>query len=194
MSDTILTLKQLGDLFYDLTVSLIGGTTAADVRRTWPTYGAPAFEVTDDVSFYKIYDVESSMSKLREEIYSQAGSPEAGLMETVYTRTLRVDWSFYGPSSWDNAILVRNGLFHQENRDVLAVQNIYMVPDFAPPKRVPELFQGLWYERMDLSVMFNEKVVVGREVPFIETVPIGIIDHSGVVVDEVVTEDTIVRE
>ena len=143
MSDTILTLNELGDLFYDLTVSLLGGSTPADVRRSWPTQGAPSFGIADDVTFFKIYDVESAISRQMEDVYSQEGSPEAGVMKTGYTRTLRVDWTFYGGSSWDNAILVRNGLFYQVNHDVLAVQNIYLVPDMAPPRRAPELFQGL---------------------------------------------------
>ena len=178
-TNTILTPNELEELFYDFTVLILGAN--ADVRRSWPTSGAPAFGVADDVTFFKIYDVPSSMTEQREDEYSQIVSPAASNMATTYTRTLQVNWTCYGPSSWNNATLIRNGLFYQENHDVLAVQNIYVVPDMQPPKRVPDLFQGLWYQRYDLIVNFNEKVVVNREVPYIEVARIVVEDHSGVV-------------
>jgi hypothetical protein len=177
MAETILTLNELGDLFYDLTIAMIGAE--ADVRRTWSTYGAPAFEVTENVTFYKIYDVESTMTKLREDEYLVSGSPDTWYLETSYTRTLEVKWIFYGPDSWDRARMVRDGLYFQENRNILSLRNIYVVPQFDPAKRVPELFQGLWYERMDLTVQFNELVTISREIPYIESVEIGLYDGSG---------------
>lgn len=192
MADIILSLNELGDLFYDLTVLMIGGSPPADVRRAWATQGAPAFDANDNVIFYKITDVESPMTALREDLYSQIGSPEYGNMKLGYTRTLQVDWIFYGTSSWDYATLVRNGLYFESNRDLLKLNNIYPVPQFAPPRRIPELFQGLWYERMDLSVKFNELIVLDRTQPYIKIVPIVVIDEAGVQSDTEVTEDSII--
>lgn len=181
MADTILTLAQLNKLFYDLTVAMVGGTSIADVRQSWPTYGAPALEVTNNVAFLKIYDVESPITAQREMIYSQIESPSAPNMEMNYTRTLKVDWIFYGPDSWDWANLVQNKLFYQIYHDMLALQNLYLIPGFKPPMRVPELWSGEWYERIDLSANFNELMKINDALPYIETVEIDVIDHSGVV-------------
>lgn len=185
MADIGLTPEQLKDLFYDYAIAILG--EGADVRRSWPTFGAPAWEVTDDVIFYKIFDVPSSMSVLREDVFSQDGSPEDGNMETSHTRTLQVNWLFYGPNSWTNADLMRNSVYYQEIRDILSVYQMYLVPDFDPPRNMPELFQGLWYERWDLSVNYNEMIRINRPVNNIESVEIVLSDKSGVR-EEIVVE------
>lgn len=177
MEDIYLTKNELEELFYDYTLAILG--IGFDIRRSWPTEGAPAFEVDNDVTFYKIYDVPSPMSVLREDNFSQEGSPEEGNMETTYTRTLQVNWTFYGPNSWNNIDVLRNKVFRQEFRNMLAVQNIYLIPDFDPPRRVPELFQSLWYERCDIMMRFNERITTNYPVNNIESVEIGIFNNIG---------------
>lgn len=177
MADLYLTKNQLEELFFDYAESILG--VGFDIRRSWPTEGAPAFDVDDNVLFYKIYDVPSTMSVLREEVFSQEGSPEDGNMETSYTRTLQVNWTFYGPDSWDKAVLLRNRSFRQEFRDMLTLQQIFLVPDFDPPRRVPEPFQDLWYERCDLIMRFNELIKDNYPVGNIESVEIGIFNKVG---------------
>jgi len=191
-TDVILTKTELEDVFYNLTVSIMNNSPNFDVRHSWPKNGAPAFGVDDNIAFLKIYDIPSSVTQQRENIYTQEGSPEAGNMETVYTRTLRVDWCFYGPDSWDNVNTLKNGLFFQENHDILAQSHIFMVPDFPPLRRVPELWASQWYERCDLSINFNEGISINRNVPAIETVGIIVIDKDGIVVTVNITESTVV--
>jgi hypothetical protein len=174
------TLNELEELLYDLTVSLLGEEEdSVNVRRSWFTEGAPAFGIDDNITFFKVYDIESPMTRQRDSAYSQEGSPEAPNMATGYTRTLQTNWTFYGPNSWANAMLVRNGLFYPDVRDTLARERIYAIPDMRPPQRAPELFSGQWYERVDLEVRFNEAVVVNRTVPYIESVRIVVEDYSG---------------
>ena len=74
-------------------------------------------------------------------------------------------------------------MFWQEHHDTLAQSNIYLVPRFDPPKRVPELWQGQWYDRSDLSMTFNELVVLNREVPYIEKVPVGVCNKDGLQIE-----------
>lgn len=179
-TDTILSKAELEDLFYDLTVSIMNSSPDFDVRHSWPTNGAPAFSNEDNLVFLKIFEAASPVTQQRENTYTQEGSPEAPNMETTYTRTLRVTWNFYGSDSWDNARILKDSIFYQENHDILAVQRIFMVPDFDPPQRVPELWEGLWYERCDLTIYFNEGISINRELPAIETVGIVVMDHEGI--------------
>lgn len=179
-TDAILTKTELEDVFYNLTVSIMNNSPDFDVRHSWPTNGAPAFEVNDNLVFLSFYDVPSTVTQQRENTYTQEGSPEAGNMETTYTRTLSVTWKFYGPDSWDNARVLKDGLFYQEHHDTLAVQNLFLVPDFNPPQRVPELWEGLWYERCDLTIYFNEGVSINRVLPAIETVGIVVMNYEGI--------------
>jgi hypothetical protein len=191
MADVNLTLNELEELFYDLTVSMIGGTNTADVRRSWPIMGAPAFDINDDVTFIQVHDVSSSMSTIREDKFSMEGSPEDGSLETSYTRTLQINWIFYGPNSWDSAMAVRNKVFFQEFRNTLSDNNIYVIPDFDPPRRIPELFQGLWYQRMDLTMKFNELVRFDHAIHNIESVEIKLYDRKGLRVDSFIEESNI---
>jgi len=180
--DIYLTLQELQKIFYDLFVSMFNDSPPqCSVRWSWPTQGAPAFGISDNIAFLKIYDTAGTMTVQREDKYSQeSGTPN---MSTGYTRTLRLDCIFYGPSSWENATTIRNKMFWQEHHDTLAQSNIYLIPRFDPPRRVPELWQGQWYDRSDLSMSFNELVVVNREVPYIEKVPVGIYNNDGLQIE-----------
>ena len=180
--DVYLTLTELQKIFYDLFVSMFNGSSVeCQVRWSWPTQGAPAFGISDNIAFLKIYDVAGSMTVQREDKYSQ----ESGLsnMSTGYTRTLELNCIFYGPNSWESANTIRNRMFWQEHHDVLAQSNIYLIPRFDPPRRIPELWQGQWYERCDLSMNYNELVVLNREVPYIEKVPVGVYGGNGLKYD-----------
>jgi hypothetical protein len=53
---------------------------------------------------------------------------------------------------------IRERLFYQEFHDLLRVEQVFAVPEVPAPQRAPELFQGLWWERWDLTVTFNEMV------------------------------------
>ena len=44
---------------------------------------------------------------------------------------------------------------------------MYFVPDTVAPVRAPELFQGSWWERCDMSTRFNEGINRDLTVPFI---------------------------
>lgn len=178
MADIYLTLTELQEVFYNLFTSMFNSSPPqCKFRWSWPTQGAPAFKVSDDVAFLKLYDIEGTLTGQREDSYSQ----NSGIsnMATGYTRVLRLDFIFYGPESWENATKVRNQIYWQENHDVLALSNLYLIPKFEPPRRVPELWQGQWYERSDLSMTFNELVVLNREVPYIEKVQVGVFDRKG---------------
>jgi hypothetical protein len=192
MADIILTFAELRKLFYDLTVAMVDSET--QVRMSWPTGGAPAFDINDKMAFIRIADVASTYHVPQELKYEQIGSPEEGNMQVHYTRTLRITWVLYGSNSWDDGVSLRTKIFYQTNHDILARQKIYLVPSFDPPKRVPELFEGLWYERVDLTMDFYEKILINYAVPSILTVPLVVKGDSGTIHNGKITESTIVRE
>jgi hypothetical protein len=196
MVDIFLTDDQLGDLFYDLTVAIIGASPEPDVRQSWPEGGAPGWSINQSVTFLKVYEVPgvNEYHVQREDEYSQEGSPEHGNMSTGSTKVLQVNWIFYGPASWYNSFLVNNKIFHQEHRDTLALQKIYMIPNYDPPRKVPEQWQGLWYKRWDLTINFYELIVLNREVPYILTSNIGVVNESGEITTKRITQATKVRE
>lgn len=191
MSDTINSLDALNKLFQNLLISMLGyvkeGSPAAypraafeAVRVSWPTTGAPAWKITDNVVFIRTTEEDDPINIQREDRYYDVGSPVVLNHDTSYTRVIALGLISYGPSSWNNMRIIRDKMFNQEFRDVLALSNVFLIPDAYTPRRLPELFGGNWWERVDMDLAFNEKVIINREVPYIESAEIVVVNGDGV--------------
>ena len=185
MADTILTLKQLEDIFRNLTCTLLGIDPAnpannSKVRLAWPTGGAPGWKITEDVAFLRVVATNNSYSKQRDTEYTPNSDSEVNEI-TAYTRPLQVSWTLYGPNSFDNIETIRNGLF--KAKDALSASNIALVIDVSVPMRCPELFNGQWWERSDFSATFYETVRRQGTIPTIQGVNIQIKTEEGVTID-----------
>ena len=188
MSDTQLTTDELNKLFQDLTILLLGlGTpSGADdplyqkVRISWPTEGQPAWDVADDVVFLRCFEIDDPYNRQRHaKITAIDGDSQNLNQATTYTRVINVTWIVYGPSSHENVNAIRDHILDQLNLDVLALNNLHILPFMKAPVRVPELYNGLWYEREDFSIMFNEKTVINLVIPAITSAEITLSDNSG---------------
>ena len=188
-NDTVNTLAQLNQLFQTLTISLLGITFSnnADktpygkVRVSWPTEGQPAWKITEDVCFIRSLEIDNPYNKQRDVYFTTNYTGNNNAVDanncnqkTSFTRVLMVTWVFYGPSSFENAQKVRDGMFYQLNHDALANNNIYLLPNTESPRRAPELFQGQWWERTDLTMYFNELVIRNLAVPYLKSAQITI--------------------
>jgi len=148
------------------------------VRVAWPTYGAPAWKITDDVAFIHTIEDDDPINRQREVEYSENGPTELD-EEVSYTRVLSLNVIFYGPTSFHNAQVVRDGMFREKYRRVLSQNNIYLIPDIVSPRRAPELFQSQWWERTDLDLSFNEKIKKTDEISIIEIADIILVSNDG---------------
>lgn len=184
MADTILTLKQFEDVFRNIICTLLGLNSidplnASKVRIAWPTGGAPGWKIADDVIFIRARTVSDPYTKQRDTVYSPNTSSTLNNI-TCYTRTIGVSLTAYGPNSFDNLEGVRNGFFKQAEE--LARSNLYLIIDVPLPTRLPELFNGQWWERSDLTVMFYEKVTIQSTVPAIGEADIGFL-KAGIIIE-----------
>ena len=178
MADIDLKLVEIENVFQSLTIQTIGGSPIADVRISWPTLGAPAWQITDDVIFIEITEKDHLYNKARE-VAIKTNDASSLVMQTSYTRVISVHWIFYGPNSFDNAQKVRDALFYEYPfRDTLTNNHIYMVPDIPAPNRRPEKFMSQWWERVDMEVLFNELVIKEIIVPSVETIEVVVSDSD----------------
>lgn len=169
-TDIFLTFTALKTLFQNLAVTMTG--LAADmVRLSWPTGGAPAWGITDNICFLKVMEIDNPYNRQRDVSFSEI-DPNNANQAMSYTRVIAVNLIFYGPNSFDNAQAVRDQIFYPANHDTLALNNIYLVPDVESPRYAPELFAGQWWERTDMTLYFNEQVTRNTTVPFIQTAEI----------------------
>jgi hypothetical protein len=188
MTDTALTLDALNKLFQSLTLQMLGlSATAYDkVRLSWPTEGAPSWKITDDVAFLRCFETDNPYNRQRDVEHTRVDDNTLS-QATAYTRVNSIEWIFYGPYSYERAQAVRDQIFYQLNRDTLERNNVYLVPDIAAPRRVPEAFQGQWWERVDLTIRFNELTVRNISIGSIASVPVSVTAESGDTITETIS-------
>ncbi|MBX4266540.1 phage neck terminator protein [Clostridium estertheticum] len=171
MADTILLLKELEDVFYNLTCLVLGiditdPANEGKVRIAWPTNGAPTWKITEDVAFLRVTPQDDKLTRHQDIIFT-GNDPLWAAQETGYTRVHKIDWTLYGPNSYDRSDLIRYNIFSQKYTTKLKENNLFLITDVPMPTRLPELYNGQWWERTDFSATFNELVVRRTEIPYI---------------------------
>lgn len=160
-------LKDIEDVIRKVTLEILGlpndATTASRVRISWGQTSAPAWGIDDNVTFIRVYQGDDPYNRPKDIQYQN--NDETSLIRTEkYTRVIVVDWIFYGPSGFDDADIIRNGLSKNET---LIKNNLFFVYDRPAPTRTPELFNNQWYERSNFSGRFYEQINRNYTVPAI---------------------------
>jgi hypothetical protein len=169
-----LTRKQLENVFYQFTVNALGLPTGTDkVRISYPTEGAPAYKINDDITFLYVREIHDTYGM--ERFLSNEEIDDNNLNEVMWhTRVLGVFWTFYGPNSFDNSHELEDKSFLRDYRDILIQNNLFIVADIPTPVRAPELFAKQWWERVDLNMKVYELVVHTRTINTVRQVPIAV--------------------
>lgn len=182
MADLFLTTEQLEDLFWKVTMRILGydpevyndpdhPPASMPVRISWPTDGAPAWKIDEDIAFIRVGEEADDINLTRDTILSERDEDSADQL-TGQTRVIRVHWLLYGPNSLNNASQIRNGLFVDQYRSQLTKNNMYLVPRIKTPQRLPELYGGRWWERADIAASFNELIRYDSVVPYLKSADI----------------------
>jgi len=177
MSEVYLPLADVENLFQKLIVSILGWdvstpTQKNNVKIDWATGGRPGWgDPKKNLVFLKVIESDSNYNKEREVTHRYIDSPPEYIQRTSYTRQIQVGITTYGSNSFENMQLIRDSMFYQTFRNTLSQNKIYLIPDIVAPVRAPELFNDLWYERIDMTLHFNELIV--RE---ISSIPVESVD------------------
>jgi hypothetical protein len=161
-----------------ITASVTDPKAYEKVRIGWQIQGQPGPPITQDTTFIRYEPLDTEFSRLRDAVGS---STDVTYTTTdIFTRTGKIYWTFYGPNALDRARAVRSALITiQQFADLLAISNLYINPSIEEPRRVPENFQGEWWERIDLVAEFNEQVTETYTVGTVESVEVTLYDKSG---------------
>ena len=141
------------------------------VRIGWQSEGQPGWEIWEDITTIEATLVEDSIFQMRNQI-DAANDSQTLLRTTQYTRPWRVDFTLYGPNSLDRARLIQSALLLAWTHDAFALSRLWMLPNLKTPKRMPELFDEQYWERVDFSVMFYEGVEETITVPLMRSVQV----------------------
>ncbi len=160
------------------------------VRIGWQQQGQPSQNIEENVVYVRAVEDDDEYNRQRDVEYLPDPAAVAGetvLQDTTYVRVWKVFWCVYGPNSFDNARKLRSGLFLQDFHDLFAGTNLYLVTDPSAPRRVPEEFQGQWWERVDFEARFNEGVTEEVQLGTVETSEIIVETENGIVIDEIIS-------
>lgn len=170
MNDTIHTLKELEDLFFEWTCYMMGLDSTKEenqskVRIAWPISGAPTWSIDEDVCFIRVTPIDDNYARTLDRVTLEIPNSENMKKETGYTRVIKIDWCFYGPNSFDIADKVRFKIFDHDLNEKYRKEHLGLVTDVSMPQRVPELYNNQWWDRTDFTARFNELVVRRSEIP-----------------------------
>jgi hypothetical protein len=183
MADQVLKLKELEDFFQEITCKMLNldmskKENQGKVRISWPTGGAPGWEITEDIVFLRITPQDDKLARELNIIYDPNKEDKAFAdRKTGYTRVHKIDWTLYGPNSYDNADIIRNLIFDSDYMLELKKKNIFLITDVPMPTRLPEFYNGQWWERTDFSATFNEAVIRVKKVPYIQSGDVRIVQN-----------------
>lgn len=171
VQDTVLTLRQIEDIFATETCKMLGidpdlPENKGKVRLTWPTKGAPGWKIDEDVVFIRVTPEDDKIARHQDILYKDV-SNDYVLKEVGYTRVHKVDWTLYGPNSYDNADKIRFKILSQDYFEDFKKSNLFLITDVSMPTRLPELFNGQWWERTDFTASYNELVVRRSQLNYI---------------------------
>lgn len=183
MADQVLKLKEIEDFFFEITCEMLNIDFEKEenqdkVRIAWQTEGAPSWSIEEDIVFLRITPVDDSMTRQQNIIIDPVEEDKAyAKKQTGYTRVHKINWTLYGPNSYDNADVIRHLLFDYNYMQKFKDKNLFLITDVPMPVRLPEYYNGQWWERTDFSSTFNEAVIKENKIPYITGTDIRIIKN-----------------
>lgn len=145
-------------------------TIPPPVRRSWPTDGGPDWKITDNVVFMQCTEAAEDIMQPIDERWQSEGRDF--LRESASTRTIQLRLNAYGPACYESLLKLRLELLR--GRPKLKKQKNYIIPSKDSIQYAPELFQGRWWKRADLTLYFNVLISVKSIVKAIEEVNVTI--------------------
>jgi len=168
MIDTYSTLVQIENIFQALVASMLGLDPNVGVRIAWTAGSAPAYGINDDIAFIRVIEVDDDYNRIRD--VSNTTNNDGTINQAMgYTRVLQVDFTVVGPNSFDNAAILKDQMLYDET---LPNSNLYLIPDIPAPMRAPELFDGQWWPRTDITMKFNELIIRNTTISSVDNVVI----------------------
>lgn len=152
-------------------------------RISWQEEGQPGPDINSDTVTIRATTIDTDYSRLRDGVLLPSEN-NTSTQQDIFTRTWSVFFSLYGPNSLLNAKIIQSAFIKIPYVDYqLAASNLYVNPSIAETGRNPELFQGEWWERADLTVEFNEEITETLTVGTVGSVEVKIYDKTGEIED-----------
>ena len=112
-------------------------------------------------------------------IHNPADNGGLGSSTTYQQSILEIMASFYGPNARGLASLLRDGLMVSQNREAMAALDMALVSKPGESRRVPELINNIWRNRVDVSFSVRRNVKRTWAIESALSVPVTITGDDG---------------
>jgi hypothetical protein len=155
----------------------------SQVRDEWQTQGQPFADVGKDICYVACIPTDVDYRLVHDLTYSTVPA-QPGVSEKVQefrtrTRGWRVSWTLYGPNATDRARMIYDAMSLDWVTDSLSLQQLFPIPDFPEPLRVPELINAQWFERADFHCVMYEYVTATILDNTVKSVEVKLYDKDG---------------
>lgn len=158
------------DCVFDCVKEILGLTDAQAnkmIRFSWPTSaGSNKFAATPttDVLYVRMETIPNAPGTGYLNGSYAPGSKEGTVLKSINTHImLRVTFIFYGPHGNEYANRLYVGFQCPEILDIMEPYNMATIPFSGMPTPIPELVDGNWYERNDISVPMYMEIQYAQE-------------------------------
>ena len=133
------------------------------VRTVWgsnvdsKSMSAPNQKTTEDICYIQITPEDDAYNRQRHIRYVYLGGEDMASVDE-HTDVYSVLFINYGLKAFDCARNIRDGLFKDKVRRFLRLNFFPLITDVPAVRRVPELVNGNWINRVDVSAKFNQYV------------------------------------
>ena len=182
------TLVELENLFQEVVVQ-ITSLLPQNVRIGWQPESQPGFNLEQNVISIMLTIEPDPWNIQRDVIYEYVNDLVIS-EEVTYYRVLNVRFEIYGPNAFDISDQLRSGILSNSSLMALMALNVAPLTDIPAPIRIPYLFNGRWWDRADLTAIFNNRVTRTTEVDPLSGATIQIIDRNGVQAEISLNEET----
>lgn len=173
--------SELMNLFWDAINTMVGDEVTAPsdryIRWEYPAKGGPDWEIDDTIVFLKLSEMDDEYGKQNDSVY--VTEDETVIRKRGRTRVWELFCTIYGPDACDIANQIKDGVFTDSIHRILSQSGVFLIPDMPPCRYVPELYDGQWWNRYDVTLHFNEWYEVPDEdVGHIESLTVNTSVHN----------------
>lgn len=147
--------SSLENLFTDMVDTiLITPANATEISLSYPLDQPPECSADTNIVFVRLLEKESDYSKPLNTSYTATESTV--IKHSSRTIVWEVQLAAYGSQAHQNISKLKDGVFRQDIKQMLAEGEVFLVPDMQPCLRVtdPTVVAGL--NRWDVSLLFNQ--------------------------------------
>ena len=136
------------------------------------TDSAPTWKRQEDVCFIYELPQDGSYNGFSDISYTLDKSKRDFIEVDEHTDIHALLFVNYGPNAYECTRDIRDGFKRERIREYLKKHHFFVVPPIPAIRRVPELVNGQWWNRVDVTVVFNEYVRREEPIKSIESVTV----------------------